>query len=380
MREHELIKGLLKWWKNEVFSWINLWILDDTESWKWIKKWIKELKETFSIKKWKNILKAYEVWTKIDKLASNVIELLQNNWFWLPNVWKWKKTNNLQVVDEISQIVSYRAFIYWVLELLELEWFDTEKFKKSLSDVPDNLWMIIYDILKDQVLTTFLIVLKSYWLIDLSDNEINNFEIEEELKILNIDKDSIILKLEEVFAKKVFEWEIEDVYYDYPWQDDTLASMGWVKSTFRIRRRSLINWETKYYYTIKRKLSDEEEKRLISENILQEMQIVTRRCYEKELEIKDFSLFERIIKSYWLVEVRRKKKLRVSYSLHWIKFDFDKYGWYNQMLEIEAKDNTIIPYWLRELWIEDEKQYPRMATGSRLFFENDLAREKKLIK
>ena len=49
-------------------------------------------------------------------------------------------------------------------------------------------------------------------------------EIEEEVKILEIDKESVIKKLEELNAEKYFDEEIITIYYDYP--DSSLGKKG----------------------------------------------------------------------------------------------------------------------------------------------------------
>jgi hypothetical protein len=54
----------------------------------------------------------------------------------------------------------------------------------------------MFDILKDKALSALLVVLKSYGLIDLSQNQINEYEVEEEVKVLNVDKEETIQKLE----------------------------------------------------------------------------------------------------------------------------------------------------------------------------------------
>jgi len=40
--------------------------------------------------------------------------------------------------------------------------------------------------------------------------------LEVEIKILDIDVEKLTQQLEEMWAKKTFEWVIHDVYYDFP--------------------------------------------------------------------------------------------------------------------------------------------------------------------
>lgn len=382
-KENEVIKSLLKDWINNVFSGITFWILDYTYEFAPIKAGLVWMGKHFSVypeshNNWKTLLKSYEVTSQIQKVVQIVWDLLSSNWF---NDNKGKKGKNIvknskSIKTVIEQEIAYRAYIFWVLALLQNNWFDTEAHKKKLEVVPDKVGKIIYDILKDPALSTLLVVLKSYWLIDISQNQINEYEVEEEVKILNIDSHNIMERLEWEWAEKVFEWEVEDVYYDYPeWTTSTLEVIWWIKSTFRIRRKTSLFDESRYFYTIKRKLTPDEEDTLKKSKVLEEALVNTRRCYEKELEIKDFSLFQKIIVNFWLVEVRRKKKDRISYSVDWIKFDFDKYNGYNDMVEIEANSNALIPIRLRKL---DLFGHERLVWWSRAFFANESAKERTL--
>lgn len=379
-KEHKVIKKILEHWIHEVFSGITLGILDDTERGENIHKWIKQVRRGFNVypdgeaHEWKPLLKSYEIGQQIQNISLQIREILMSNWFWVQESWKKTKGQIVpDVVKDIEQIVAYRAFIFWVLTLLETNGFDTESHKKKLTDVPDNIGNIIFDILRDPALSTLLVVLKSYGMIDLSENQINEYEVEEEVKILNINRIALLSKLTELWIEKVFEWVVEDVYYDYPEGQESLERVGWIKSTFRIRKR-IEEWKTpKYFYTIKRKLTAEEEKAFIASWILQERFIDTRRCFEKELEIKDFALFQKVIESFGLVEARSKRKERISYATHGIKFDFDSYDWYNDMLEIEANDNMLIPYWLKNLWLLEHK---RLVGGTRTFWERDDTKQK----
>ena len=101
-----------------------------------------------------------------------------------------------------------------------------------------------------------------------------------------------------------------------------------------------------------------EEEDLVKTWVLEpQWDIKTRRCFEKEFEIKNIDLFKRIIDSYWLVFTREKRKQRVSYSLeNWnIKFDFDDYRGKKEMMEIEASKYAYIPQYIDALWLQDHK-------------------------
>lgn len=367
LQEHKEIKKLLQWGIKRIFKWITLWILENTQESDSVKPKIQDQANEFEKALDSNdIIPAYAV----REYIHNVSE-----WVW--NILAQTQYYTEKGIADIKEILKYRSFIYWVLQLLEKSWFkvNSEKKQKKLHDVPSRLAIILSDILRDRGLSTLLMVLKSYGLIDLSGNQINNYEIEEEVKVLNINKAEVIWKLEALGAKKVFEWEVEDDYYDYPeWQrklDGKLQDPeNGIKSTFRIRKKTDKKGNIKYYYTVKRKLTKEEEKAYIDSWVLQEQTgVKTRRCFEKELEIKDFKLFQKIISNFWLVKVRSKKKERISYSLEDgnIKFDFDAYSGKQDMMEIEASKYEFVWEYIKKLWLENHKT---MASGSEKFLNS----------
>ncbi len=225
----------------------------------------------------------------------------------------------------------------------------------NLVEVPASTQKVIYDILRDSPLTMLLIMLKERGLITISDNLINTYEFEEEVKLININKKDIIKRLKQKAERDdaklecVFKWTVQDTYYDYPDTDRTLIKSWWVKSTFRIRKRMHDDGRVEYFYTIKRKLSPDEEKFFIDQGVLEPQDIKTRRCHEKELkiEVNDLGSFKQAILDFWLVQVRgwpisKKRESYILTSIPWLKFDFDNYEWHQDMLELEASKNNII--------------------------------------
>lgn len=182
---------------------------------------------------------------------------------------------------------------------------------------------------------------------------------------------------EEESIYKTFEGKIEDIYFEYSPNKDNINNLRirwWIKSTFRIRKKTSKNWETKYYYTIKTEIWDAEKKLLIKNKVLRNRNVDTRICKEKEFEI-DYENFRDIITRFGLVEIKRKEKDRISYVFweeewEWIKFDFDKYPWKQDMLEVEASMQFDITPWLKKLWIDDKNKYPRMVSWSSNFLKN----------
>lgn len=60
--------------------------------------------------------------------------------------------------------------------------------------------------------------------------------LEKEIKILEIDMEAIVKKLENFWAIKTFEWMIHDVYYDFP-SDSKKAKMQENNRMFRVRKK-----------------------------------------------------------------------------------------------------------------------------------------------
>jgi adenylate cyclase class IV len=60
--------------------------------------------------------------------------------------------------------------------------------------------------------------------------------LEKEIKILDINPQEIIAKLEEFGAKRTFEGFIHDVYYDFPEEDEN-NKMEDNKRLFRVRKK-----------------------------------------------------------------------------------------------------------------------------------------------
>lgn len=259
-----------------------------------------------------------------------------------------------------------------VIRAILEKFFSELKLWEGWQDIDSWTLKVIDTVLHDRPLSIFLTILKERWLIDISDNIINKFEYEEEVKLINIRKEEIINTLEARWAKMTFKWKVIDEYYDYPEGIEKLGVSGWRKSTFRIRTRIHDNWDREYFYTIKRKITKEEEQRLIREGVMQEQDIETRRCYEKELRIPDIATFRRAIEDFGMDQVRKKEKVRVSYMLEeyeGLKFDFDSYEDYNDMLELEWASNSII----KEV-LDDEdlglSEYDRLV-GWESKFKND---------
>jgi len=202
----------------------------------------------------------------------------------------------------------------------------------------------IRNILWRNHISDLLILLSRYGLIKLSDNSSNYFEKEKEIKILDIDKEKLVeLLVHKLWANKIFEWYINDMYYDTDeWDISKWTTNSWKKASLRIRHKILQekqHWP--HYCTIKRKDWNSEDSAKI------------RDCYEEEFEVFDSITFYKLLKIIGLNECRMKVKQRVALALGDVKFDFDKYEWMPDLLEIEAPESSIIEYYINEvLWLE----------------------------
>ena len=256
-KEDREVKALLRQWSDAIFKWVTLWILQNPREKRNTSSKVSRISHDFSEVLWasqKKVVPSYDVVRHIETVVDRVHDVIWDKWL-LTQEWK----------THIKETIRLRAFIFWVLDVLRKSWFHVgkKKYKWKLQDVPSKYSMVLYDILKDKALSTLLIVLKSYWFVNLSDNQINDYEVEEEVKVLNINKKEVVSKLEWMGAKKVFEGEVHDVYYDYPDGIEKLESSWGIKSTFRIRTKTDKSGD-KYYYTVKRKLTKQEEEDLRS--------------------------------------------------------------------------------------------------------------------
>lgn len=173
--------------------------------------------------------------------------------------------------------------------------------------------------------------------------------LEKEIKILNINQEEIIKKLEDFWAKRTFEGEIHDVYYDFP-SDSKKAKMQENNRMFRVRKK----WET-HIYTIKNKRFDvEENEAVIAKD-------------EHEMPITDVDSFSEVLERYGMVKTREKKKHRISYRLVNAEFDFDKYDDIPALLEIEEESELNIDFWLRKLELTEEEIF---LWGSKKLFKH----------
>jgi adenylate cyclase class IV len=171
--------------------------------------------------------------------------------------------------------------------------------------------------------------------------------LEKEIKILDINIEELLQKLENFWAVKTFEWFIHDIYYDFSCDKTGDKKMDINKRLFRVRKK----WDI-HLYTIKRKRNKKKDW----------WEKWVKIADEWEREITDVESFTKVLEKYWMTQTREKKKYRISYSLNNIEFDIDDYYlWDNKniippLLEIEAHTKEDILWWIDKLGLTKHKQ------------------------
>lgn len=193
-------------------------------------------------------------------------------------------------------------------------------------------------------------------------------DIEIEIKILEINKDEIIKKLEELWAELKFSGIISDVHFKF---EDT----KWAK--LRIRKKQKDWKKPKFSYTIKRKLKSENGAKISDEikwkiENMDEFFVDLEKFGLKYILEKDWNIDS--IKEKWLQEIldkkiiydRKKEKHRTSYIFEDVRFDIDEYDWIPVFMEIEANSTDKINDYIKVLWLEN---YKTSDVGSKWLFK-----------
>jgi len=243
------------------------------------------------------------VWFEIKKVLWSIEQVL-----------KWKIVHKY-FRNTIKPSLWYRLYINWVLEKLKLSGFDPEKHK--YSDVPTQHGEDIFNILQDKAMTSFFMVAKSFGLLDFSQNEINTYEEENEIKVLDTSRREISNGLynwqnwdNSLHVREHNEIDVQDEYYDdVNLRLDRQKVWTWSKRSLRVRKKiDLETQEIQTLYTIKRKIDESQTKN-------KKKEIDSRKCFEKEFEINEIEVFEWFLENVWLKKSREKSKKRKSYSI-----------------------------------------------------------------
>lgn len=151
--------------------------------------------------------------------------------------------------------------------------------------------------------------------------------LEIEVKILEINKEEIISKLENLWALKTFSWDIEnDFFYNAEWKRVRLRKM-WGKNfiTYKVKK----------------------------ENVL------AKSNHEYELEFFDYETMFTILENIWFKHYWNSNKKRISYHVENIAFDIDDFPGIPTFIEVEAQTTENVIKWVELLWytMEDTKTF-----------------------
>jgi predicted adenylyl cyclase CyaB len=139
---------------------------------------------------------------------------------------------------------------------------------------------------------------------------------EVEIKVLDIDRADIEMKLIALGAKKTFDGEIRAIYYDSP--DYSIRKTG---GTFRLRKEGATA-----VLTYKCHVADVDAK--VRE--------------EREVSVSDFDVMQGILESAGFSAWLEMRKTRTTYELGRLRIEFDRYldayDYIPEFLEIEGTD------------------------------------------
>ena len=161
---------------------------------------------------------------------------------------------------------------------------------------------------------------------------------EVEIKIFEIDKDTLVSKLEDLWAEKVLDADMKMRYY---------AIDKKTRKFLRVRKE----WE-KTMLTYK--------ERLFADGMQSNQEI--------EFEIEDAEKMVQLLWKIWLeLYDEMRQKHRTSYTLPWVRFDFDKYPTIPRFMEIESTNKNTVNERIEKLWLEN---HPKSWLGYDDFIHN----------
>lgn len=177
-----------------------------------------------------------------------------------------------------------------------------------------------------------------------------NHEIE--VKILEVNEDAISQKLLDLGAKKVFDGELDAIYYDK-------ENEAFRKCDERIRLRKRGDYAE---FTFKRKVSNETVK--IEE--------------EYQVRVDDFDGMRRILEELGVVEIRRYQKQRRTWVLNDMVFEFD-FLWDGVpvFMEIEGPTEAKVLEWVDKLGFSRDEA--KSWSGSDVLRHYDVEPVEKMI-
>lgn len=156
----------------------------------------------------------------------------------------------------------------------------------------------------------------------MQDNIVAN---EIEVKVLEIDKQDLISKLEKLWAVFVSEKNLSTKQF---FLEDK-------KISFRIRKFEDKNSQESFM-TLKKSIPNDKA--------------VTN--MELETTIWNFETMDNILSQLWFNSFSISSKIRTTYELNWVKFEIDEIEWIPTFFEIEAGSIETIYKYVDLLWYE----------------------------
>lgn len=170
----------------------------------------------------------------------------------------------------------------------------------------------------------------------------SNEILEKEVKVIDIDKDEIIRKLSMMGAKKVFEGDIDMLFFD-----TTSSALKRDKVTLRVRKKTN-NLDKKIVteVTLKKKPSEGDDSNIVKVR------------EEYEFYSDDFEKTVLFFENLGYKKKYRVRKERISFEFDGVSYELDKYERIPWIMEIESGEIDSIREAARRLGIEKDRLLP----------------------
>lgn len=153
-----------------------------------------------------------------------------------------------------------------------------------------------------------------------------------EIKILEINKDEVVKKLEKLGAKKIFDGDMCAVRFDYP--NNEFEKQG---KLIRLRKKA-----KKVELTYKERIPNSKAKSM----------------QEFGVFVSSFEGMEEILKGIGFVEHGKIEKNRITYKLGDVHFEIDTMSGIPTFLEIEAPILDLISFYVKKLGFQENQVKP----------------------
>lgn len=151
-----------------------------------------------------------------------------------------------------------------------------------------------------------------------------------EVNILEIDKESLIRKVISLGATKIFDGEIyAEFFRNKDWKDLRLRKI-WNQNLLTYKEKIHSDW--------------------------------LKSCYEHEIAFSNYEELAILLPLIWFEKYWEKSKIRITYKLENIIYDFDKpkkIPWY---VEIESDNKEDVQKWVELIWYKMSETNTMLAT------------------